>query len=144
MSTEASRALVHRLFDEVINRWNFAVLDQIFAPIFRVAPDEGRPARGAEDARQFFQWLQSVYPDLNYTIDDVVVEGELAVARVHARGTHRGEWHGHSPTGLPVEYAEMIMLRIVDGRITEWWIALDRLHILEQIGAYKGTARSSN
>ena len=81
MSTEASRALVHRLFDEVINRWNFAVLDQIFAPIFRVAPDEGRPARGAEDARQFFQWLPIVYSDLNYTINDVVVEGELAVAR---------------------------------------------------------------
>src|SRR4028118_2333051 len=106
MPTEASRALVHRLFDEVINGWNLSVLHQIFAPTFQVAPDEGRPGRGPEDARQFFRWLQSVHPDLHYTINDVAIEGELAVARVHALGTHRGEWHGHRPTGLAVESAE--------------------------------------
>jgi ketosteroid isomerase-like protein len=143
MTTETSRALVRRLFDEVINHWNFAHLAQMFAPTFRVAPDQDRPARGVEDAQQFFLWLQSAFPDLHYTIDDVVVEGELAVARVHARGTHRGEWHGHSPTGLPVEYEEMVMLRVVNGKITEWSVALDRLHILEQIGAYSGATEST-
>ena len=144
MSIEASRALVHRLFDEVINQWNFAHLDQIFAPNFRVAPDEGRPARGAEDAKQFFLGLRSAFPDLHYTIDDVVVEGEKAVARVHAQGTHRGEYIGHSPTGLTVEYAEMVMLRVVEGKITEWWVQVNQLPILQQIGAFTGTTTHSD
>lgn len=135
MATEVSRALVHRLFDEVINQWIFDHLDQLFAPTFQVDTDQDQPLRGAEAARQFFLWLQSVFPDLHYTIDDVVVDGEKAVARVHARGTHRGEYMSHAPTGLPVEWAAMVMLRVVDGKIAEWWVAENQLLILQQIGA---------
>jgi predicted ester cyclase len=137
MSAEASRDLIHRLFDEVINQWNFAILDQLFAPTFRVDPDDSQDqaAQGPEDTKRFFTWLRSVYPDLQYTIDDIVVEGEKAVARVHAHGTHRGNFHGHPPTDLPVDYSEMIMLRVADNRIAEWWVELNQVSILEQIGA---------
>jgi len=137
MSIEDSRALVYRLFGEVINQWDFAVLDQVFATNFRVAPGDSEESgmRGPEGAKQFFTWLRSVFPDLHYTIDDVVVEGEKVVARVHARGTHGGEYLGHPPTGLPVEYSEMLMFRVVEGRIAEWWIQINQLSILEQIGA---------
>jgi predicted ester cyclase len=137
VSAEASRDLIRRLFDEVINQWNFAILDQLFAPTFRVDPDDSQDqaAQGPEDAERFFTWLRSVYPDLQYTIDDTVVEGEKAVARVHAHGTHRGDFHGHRPTELPVEYSEMLMVRIADNRIAEWWVELNQLSILQQIGA---------
>jgi predicted ester cyclase len=127
------------LFDDVINRWRFDLLDQVFAPSFRVAPDEQGALRGAEAARQFFLWLQSVFPDLQYTIDDVVAEEDKAVARVHARATHRGTYMGHSATGLPVEYDEMVMLRLVEGKIAEWWVQVNQLHVLQQIGGFQGS-----
>jgi predicted ester cyclase len=137
VSAEASRDLIRRLFDEVINQWNFAILDQLFAPTFRVDPDDSQDqaAQGPEDAERFFTWLRSVYPDLQYTIDDIVVEGEKAVARVHAHGTHRADFLDHQPTDLPVEYSEMLMVRVADNRIAEWWIELNQLPILQQIGA---------
>ena len=137
MSAEASRDLIHRLFDEVINQWNFAILDQLFAPTFRVDPDDSQTqaAQGPEDAERFFTWLRSVFPDLHYTIDDIVVEGEKAVARVHAHGTHRGDYLGQQPTDLAVEYSEMVILRVADNRIAEWWVVLNQLPILQQIGA---------
>lgn len=69
MTTEFSRTLLIRLFDEVINRWSFGDLDQMFGPGFQVVPGEDNSLRGGEAARQFFLWLQSVFPDLHYTID---------------------------------------------------------------------------
>lgn len=63
-----------------------------------------------------------------------MVDGERAVARVHARGTHRGDYLGYRPTGLPVEFTEMIMFRIADGRIVEWWVEGNQLRIVEKVG----------
>lgn len=109
----------------------------MFAPTFRVAPDDSQDqaARGPEDAERFFTGLRNVFPDLQYTIDDIVVEGEKAVARVHAHGTHRGYYFGHRPTDLPVEYSEMLMFRVADNKIAEWWVVVNQLPILQQIGA---------
>ena len=85
------------------------ILDHLFAPTFRVDPDDSQDpaAQGPEDAERFFTWLRSVYPDLQYTIDDIVVEGEKAVARVHAHERIAGTF-----SVLGVEYSEMLMLRV--------------------------------
>ncbi|GAA2760876.1 ester cyclase [Actinopolymorpha rutila] len=111
MLPEVSRALVRRLFDDVVNRWSLDHLDEFVTETFQVSPEEDGPVRGPENARQFFLWLQGVFPDVHYTIDDLVVEGDKAVARMHARGTHRGEYYGHPATGLLVEWEEMMMFR---------------------------------
>jgi predicted ester cyclase len=137
MSIGDGSALVNRLFSEVFNQWNFAMLDQVFAQNFSAVPGNAEEGgvRGPEAAKKFFSRLRDAFPDLHYTVDDVVVEGDKVVARVHARGTHRGEYLGHPPTELPVEYSEMLMFRIVDGRIAEWWVEINQLRVLRQIGA---------
>ncbi len=129
----ASRDLIHRLFDEVINQWNFAILDHLFAPTFRVDPDDSQDqaAQGPEDAERFFTWLRSVYPDLQYTIDDIVVEGEKAVARVHAHERIAGTF---SVLGT-WSTRRCSCFGSLDNRIAEWWIELNQLPILQQIGA---------
>ena len=133
MSAEAIRTLVRRLFVEVVNGWDLSHLDEIFSPDFRPGPEEGETTAGPAAAREFLLWLRNAFPDLRYTVDDVVVEGERAVARLHAEATHLGEYLGRMPRGANVRFTEMIMFRVVNGRIGEWWPQADQLAILEQI-----------
>ncbi len=56
------------------------------------------------------------------------------------RGTHRGEWLGISPTGLPVEVSAVNVDRIVDGRIVEHGGAANLLGPLLEIGAIQVVA----
>jgi steroid delta-isomerase-like uncharacterized protein len=133
MPTAESKALLHRFFDEVVNNHDFAVLDAIIGPTFCVVPDD-QGMQGPEGMKQFLAWLFTIFPDIHYTVEDVIAEEDRVVARARARATHQGEYLGHPATGKPVEYAEILIFRAVDGRITEWWLALDRLSILQQIG----------
>lgn len=133
MSAETTRLLVSRLFEEVVNDWNFAHLDEIFSPDFRPDATDASPVMGPDAAEQFLLWLRSAFPDLQYSIDDIVVEADKAVARLHAEGTHEGEYLGRRGRGARVHFTETMMIRISDGRIAEWWPQADRLSILEQI-----------
>jgi predicted ester cyclase len=138
MARDKSRVLVYRLFGEAVNQQELAVLDQIISPTFCLSADDPDDQRmyGPEGMKRFLEWLFSVFPDIDYTVEDVIAEADRVVARVRARGTHQGEYLGHPGTGLPVEYMEIFVFRVIEGRIAEWWIALDRLGILQQIGVF--------
>lgn len=61
--------------------------------------------RGPEGVRRAVAMLRGAFPDLRYTIEEVLVEGETIAARWVARGTHTGELRGPmgqvGPTGRP-------------------------------------------
>jgi predicted ester cyclase len=49
-------------------------------------------------------------------------------------GTHKGEFMGHAPTGKPVTFFAIDILRIRGGKIVEDWHLEDNLTLLEQLG----------
>jgi predicted ester cyclase len=57
------------------------------------------------------------------------------VARVTARGTHQGEFMGIAPTGKPVSFNAIDVVRIAGGKIVERWSQADNLALLQQLGA---------
>ncbi len=125
MSAE-NREVVRRLFQEVWNRGNLEVADDIVAPDY-VAPI--RPAEGlATGVRGFKQQVSLVHATLagfRTTLEDIIAEEDKVVARWTTRGTDKREWDG-IPTGNTLTLTEIGIFRIVDGKIVESWITSHR------------------
>ena len=80
----------------------------------------------------------AAYPDFAVTIDDLVVEDDLAVVRYTVTGTHTGEYPGVETLGNSIEVGGTNILRIVDGQNTEIWQSFDMLLLMQQMGAIEG------
>lgn len=87
------------------------------------------------------EWFDA-FPDLSLTIEALVAEDDLVVARVRISGTHDGEsaWYGGiEPTGEGVELLGLFMERIQNGKIVERWVVENHLKLLDQVGAVELT-----
>ena len=84
-------------------------------------------------ARQLFVMLKAAFPDLAFAVEDTVTEGDRIVARVRARGSQQGAFLDIPPTGKPVEYSLIEILRIADGKIAERWGVADWLSVIQQL-----------
>lgn len=134
MSTEANKALVNRLMEEVINQGNVNVADEIVAvdhfshdPL----PGEG-PGRAGMAANILA--IRAAFPDVRFEAEHTLAEGDKVVIRWRATGTHRGDFIGIPATGKTSVTTGMTMYRIVNGQIVESWNNWDALGMMQQLG----------
>lgn len=83
--------------------------------------------------------LLSALPDVHWTLEQVIAEGDWIATRWTVRGTHTGDITfpgvGHAPaTGKSIQYSYIVHHRIADGKIVESWDVSDRLSLLQQVG----------
>lgn len=88
-----------------------------------------------EPTKQFTAAVHKNIPDFNWTIEDMVAEGDKVVIRVILRGTHNGEFMGVAPTGKKVSQTVISIYRIAGGKIIEGWAVMDTLGLMQQLGA---------
>ena len=121
MTLEANKALIRRIFEEVIPAGDDAAMRELVAPEWvDHDPLPGQPA-GPEGPEYVVTTMHTAYPDLRFTIDDLVAEGDRVVIRWTLQGTNTGPMLGRPPTGEPVELAAVVIFRIAHGRIAERW-----------------------
>src|SRR5690242_4827157 len=98
-STEANKASVRRFYDEVFNKKNRAAIGEFIAPngVDHALPP-GLPA-GIEGSKQFITMFLTAFPDLHFTVEDLIAEEDKVVARLTTRGTQQGTFMGIAPTG---------------------------------------------
>jgi len=135
MSTEQNKALFRRLMEEVFDRGNISLIDELFAPDF-VEHEElppGIPA-GSEGVKQLSTMFRSAFPDFKATIDDMIAEGDKVVVRGTWSGTHKGEFMGIAPTGKRVSFGVIDMVRIAGGKFVEHWGQMDNMGLMQQLG----------
>ncbi len=135
MSTEANKDVAHRLFKEVLNTGTFAPLDELFAANYRnYFPGTPTPLDRA-GWEQNHTMLRTAFPDLSFTIEELLAEADMVMATFSVQGTHQGEFQGIAPTGHRVTLACQALFRCADGKIVEDRPIFDRLDLLEQLGA---------
>jgi steroid delta-isomerase-like uncharacterized protein len=136
MSIEHNKQVVRRLFDEVFNQGNLLVIDDIIA-VDALGHDatSSEPRRGIESIRQVAVSFRNAFPDGEYFLDDLVAEGDRVVARWRLVGHHQGVFMGVPPTGREVEVSGIIIYRLADRKIAEYWGVFDTLALMRQIGA---------
>ena len=134
MSIEENKALIRRFYEE-FNKKNLVALVDFIDPhaVDHSAPP-GQPA-GSEGFRQFADMILTAFPDLHFTIEDMIAEGEKVVARVTFQGTHQGMFMGIPPTGKHVTSTGIEINRIVGSKVVEHWNSYDDLGVLQQLNA---------
>jgi len=133
--TANPKAIYERFVQEVINGGRLDVVDELFAPDY---VDHTRPPgapEGLDGVRAIPALFRGAFPDVSFTIEDMVGEGDTVASRVTGSGTHLGPFLGVEPTGKAVRWASTGFFRVADGRIAEHWGVPDLLHLMQQLGA---------
>jgi predicted ester cyclase len=142
MSVEENKAAFRRIPEEVINSGNLDLADEVFAPDYvDHAPVPPGVPGGLEGFKAFFTMLRAAFPDLHYTVENVLAEGEMVAGPLTVRGTHQGEFMGIAPTGIEVTWTETHVARFENGKLVEHWGNSDDLGMMQQIGAVPSLGR---
>ena len=132
MSTEKNKAIVRRLFEEMM-KGNLAIADELIAADYAQHSVFGIP-NGREGFKQFFMAFAAAVPDSHFVIEDVIAEGDKVVTRLTVTGTQTGTLRGIPPTEKKFSMRGIDIFRVVDGKIVEHWDAVDQLGMLQQLG----------
>lgn len=136
MSTELNKKLAAQWFTDVFSTGNLALIDQLVAPDY-VNYDPYVPGgawRGLDGARALITTYRGAFPDVTFTIEDQIAEGDKVVTRWSARGTHNGSLNGIPPTGKTALVTGINTKRIVNGKAIEEWANFDMFGMLRQLG----------
>jgi predicted ester cyclase len=139
---EENKAIFRRTYEELLNQGNLAVADELIAPDFinHEAPP-GRD-RGPESMRGLATMLRTAFPDLHFTIEELIAEGDVVAGRLTMSGTHEGPLMGTPPTGCSVRQDHMHFVRFRDGKAVEHWGVRDDLGMMKQLGLMPEPQRS--
>ncbi len=99
MSVEDLKALGRHFFEE-LNKGKtaaLAVMDEVYATDFVGHGGGGEEIRGLEEFKGYMNEVFNAFPDIHFTIHDLVVEGDKGVTRLTWTGTHKGEMRGSPP-----------------------------------------------
>jgi steroid delta-isomerase-like uncharacterized protein len=133
MSTEDHKALIRRLFEEVWNQGHLALVAEFYNPDHVEHTPTG-PLQGFEALKQFIAMYRSAFPDVHFTIEDQIAEGDRVATRWSARGTHQGPLMGIPPTGKQVMVTAIGLGRFAGGKLVEGWNEVDMLGLMQQLG----------
>jgi len=135
MTPDENKKTARRIVIELFNAGNLDLVDKLIAANFIEHAAPPGMAQGREGFRAMIPMLRSAFPDLEYTIEDQVAEGDRVAQRVVGHGSMRGEFMGMQPTGKRAEWQEMHIHRFdSQGRLAEHWETSDELGMMAQLG----------
>jgi steroid delta-isomerase-like uncharacterized protein len=135
MSSE-NKAIVSRLYIEIWNERKLELVDQLFAASHALnIPNVSGAAIGPEAYKRQVTRFVTGFPDLRFSIEDVVAENEKLVVAWTISGTHKGEFMGISATNKKVSFDGITINHIVNGKILDSNVVYDALDLLQQLGA---------
>jgi predicted ester cyclase len=135
MSTKEVKALVRHFFEES-NKGKKAVIAVVdeTCDINYVYHTSSGSDENLNDFKQDFSGYYDAFPDLHWTIHDIIVEGDKAAYRFTFTGTHRGKFMGIPPTNKKVTSWFIEIDRVSNGKFVEGWVRSDTLGFLQQLG----------
>jgi steroid delta-isomerase-like uncharacterized protein len=113
MSVEANKAFVQRYVEEPWNKGNVGALDELCGADFNGGYG------GIQALKAAITSYRESFPDLHFTVEEVIAEEDKVAYRWTARGTHQGEYAGIAPTGKPITVTGITIPRIVDGKVIQ-------------------------
>jgi len=125
-----------RRFVDFINTASQQLAEELVSPdaVFHV-PGRAEPVRGPAGYLAIIGMMRGGFPDVQWTLEQMVTEGDTVAARFTMRGTHRGAFFGVPPTGRPIQIQAMNFYRLAGGKIVEERGQPDLLGLMQQIGA---------
>jgi steroid delta-isomerase-like uncharacterized protein len=133
--SERNKRIDRRFYEEAWNKGDYDLVDEITASDYVGYELPNEVIVGREGLKQNIATVRVAFPNLHFTIEDQIAEGDRVVTRWTARGTQEGPFEGIPPTGKQTVVTGVTISRIADGKFVEGWTSLDRLGLLQQLDA---------
>jgi steroid delta-isomerase-like uncharacterized protein len=138
MSAEENKANARRFLEEGFGQGKTELVDELLHSDF-VCYDpnsESGEIRGMDTIKGEIEYFHSAVPDLTFTVEDQVAEGDKVVSRYTASGTHQGEFFGVAGSDNRIEMSGIQIDRFDEsGKMIEEWPEYDLLGAMRQMGA---------
>ena len=126
-----NKQLIERIYRDCINAGRTELIEELIGQDFVGTRGEKGPAGFAQTVAM----VRKGFPDVHFTVEDLIAEGDRVVARWTMEGTHRGPFAGFAASQKRVRQNAIVIYQIRDGKIVRAWLQNDRLGLLQQIGA---------
>ena len=134
MTSEETKRFMQHFIEETINKKNLDALDILVAEDFvEHIPFPGQ-GPGREGLRGAINTLLSGFPDMRWTVEEQIAEGEKVVTRFTMSATHQGEFLGIASTGKSVLVWGIVIDVVREGKFAESRIIMDMIGLMQQLG----------
>ena len=134
MSTEQNKSIVRRWIEEGWNTGNMAIVDQLYAPNFTQHEPAPETVNSSHALKQYVSAYRTAFPDLNFSIEDLIAEEDKVVWRFKSAGHQNGPFMGIPASGKTGGITGIVIFRLENSRIVEAWVNIDALGLLQQLG----------
>jgi steroid delta-isomerase-like uncharacterized protein len=132
MSAKEITALERRYY-ELVNKGELTACFELCATDLVMHSSSGE-TRGLEEFKKNFEEEFKAFPDMHFTVHDIIAEGDKVAARWTLTGTHKGEFRGTPPTNKKVTLWGINIDRVAGGKFVEGWVSFDMLSMMQQLG----------
>ena len=122
-------------FVKFINTADGQLAKELISPeaVFYV-PGRTEPMQGPEGYLTIIAMMRSGFPDVQWALDELIIDGDKVAARFTMIGTHQGAFFGTPPTGKPIRVKAINIYHFLNGQIVEEYGQPDLLSLMQQIG----------
>lgn len=127
--------IAHRYFFELMNQGKMDLIPELFTPdlAFRI-PTLPEAVHGHDGMRGFVTTLRTAFPDIAFSIDREIADGDKVAIRWIITGTHRGPFLGMPPSGNRIKDQGIDIFRFRDSKIAEIWVNENDFGLMQQLG----------
>ena len=123
-------------FVQFINTADENLAQQLISPVAKFhVPGQPEPLQGAKGYLMIISMMRGGFSDIQWTLEDLIAEGNKVAARFTMRGTHNAEFFGVPATGKVIVVHAINFYRLANEQIIEEYGQPDMLGLLRQIGA---------
>ncbi len=122
--------------EEIVNKQKLELLNQVFADTFlvHILTDSTQIQQSIETQAKFLKYLFNAFPDIHYTVGNIILEGDKIAMQVNLSATHKGEFWGYKASGNSINYlSEIFFFRFSNGKVVESWVQLDLHNLFRQL-----------
>jgi steroid delta-isomerase-like uncharacterized protein len=131
---EQNKELVKREW-EAWSKGDFETYKELLAPDYACYfPSRSTKPMSLEETIEIRKMLQKAFPDISWSMEELIATEDKVIMRVIERGTHKGEYMGIPATGNKYENSGISITRIENGKVVEQWEELDLLGLMQQLG----------
>ncbi len=143
-TAERNAELVRYVFEELINRENSAVIDEVYGENLIVHDPFSGVTHGREALKQLLAVFDTAFPHHRVEIHHIAADDEyVSILHTHV-ATHTGPIMGMPPTGRSIRVEGIEMMRVVDGKIVEFWRHDDDAGMMMQLGMIPAPAAAGS
>jgi steroid delta-isomerase-like uncharacterized protein len=135
MSADQNKNTIRKLYEEILNEGQWERLAPIIADDYIGVNNQKGPSAFAETVRG----LRQGFPDIKWTVEDLVAEGDKVVVRWSWQGTHSNTFMGFEPTHKSLSNHAIAIYQFRGDQIVHAWLESDRFGFLQQIGVIPQT-----